>query len=110
MATFKAFFEMMKQDKQLYDSQNLLPDSQILVPMIAIEEPINESISNILDIGVDTRNKFSEQLEKHINSEEFIEKLSAAMQEPLENETEEEFVARASDTLRKLLYKKFKIK
>lgn len=53
--------------------------------------------------------EFSKQVSDYVNSDEVIRNLSAEIAEPLPDETEEEFIERASQILRNILSEKFRL-
>lgn len=88
-----------------------LPTSN--VSLSAIQLSLATSVSGLLTsfLGFsDKREKFSEEVSNLVHDKTFVAELSSKINEPLEHESEDEFVNRASDTLRKMLYEKFGIK
>lgn len=55
------------------------------------------------------KEKFSEEVANYVTGDEFISSLSQDLGEPKTNETEEDFVERASSILRASLKKKFNV-
>ncbi|MBL1197636.1 MAG: hypothetical protein FWK04_00780 [Nostoc sp. GBBB01] len=53
--------------------------------------------------------KFSKEVSEYATSKEVISSLSKEIGEPNETETEEDFIERASNVLRKILKEKFKV-
>jgi len=58
----------------------------------------------------DEKQKFSEEVSNLIQDEPFLNDFSNQIGEPLEDESEDTFVDRASNALRQMLYDKFGLK
>lgn len=90
---------------------NSLPESTTLP---ALQTQLTAGITQIT-IGVvfgfeDTQaEKFSKEVANYATSDEVISSLSKDIGEPKTNETEEEFVERASRALREIFKKKFNV-
>ncbi|MEG5048631.1 hypothetical protein QUB26_29650, partial [Microcoleus sp. B4-C1] len=56
------------------------------------------------------KQKFSEEVSSLIQNESFLSDFSNQIGEPLEEESEDDFVKRGSNRLRKMLYDRFGIK
>jgi len=71
------------------------------------------ALSRVQIFGADDREvktkEFSNEVSSYATSDEVISELSNDISEPKKNETEEEFVARASLALREILSKKFNV-
>jgi tripartite-type tricarboxylate transporter receptor subunit TctC len=105
MSNFKEFMDEVKEspDKALPATNTTLPKIQL-----AITETINGLLSPS-KVPSDEQQKFSEEVASLVQDEAFLSEFSDQIGEPSEDETEDEFVKRGSDTLRQILYKKFGI-
>lgn len=106
MSSFKEFMNEVKEspDKALPAANTTLP---------AIQIALAGAIGGILtpfSTPNDEQHKFSEEVSSLVQNEAFIAEFSDKIGEPLEHESEDEFVKRGSDALRQLLYEKFGIK
>ncbi|MBD2076965.1 hypothetical protein H6F86_24380 [Phormidium sp. FACHB-592] len=63
-----------------------------------------------LSISSSEQQKFSEKVSSLVQDKTFLSEFSDQIGEPLEDESEDEFVKRGSDKLRKMLYGKFNIR
>jgi len=70
--------------------------------------PIAATLFGIADTQTKV-DKFSKEVSKYATSKELISSVSKEIGEPQQTETEEEFIERASNTLRNFLKKKFKV-
>jgi hypothetical protein len=66
-------------------------------------------ILNGFNTSLEEAEKFSREVAQYATSEELISAVSNGVGEPQPNETEEEFVERASNVLRRILREKFKV-
>lgn len=106
MSSFKEFMDEAKES-----SNKALPSSNITLP--AIQSALTGAVSGILapfSVPSDEQQKFSEEVSSLVQNEAFISEFSDQIGEPLEHESEDEFVRRGSDALRRMLYEKFGIK
>lgn len=71
-----------------------------------VTENISRIGESVKQSQIDT---FSNEVAKYATSSEVISKLSHEVGQPKQDETEDEFVERASNVLREILQKKFKI-
>ena len=88
-----------------------LPSSDI--SLSAIQTSLTSAVSNLLTpfpVPSDKKQKFSEEVSNLVQDEAFISEFSDRIGLPAEIETEDEFVERGSDVLRKMLYDRFGIK
>jgi hypothetical protein len=60
--------------------------------------------------STDKKQEFAKEVSSLVRDKEFISEFSDRIGLPLETETEDEFVERGSDVLRKMLYDRFGIK
>ncbi|KKD39445.1 MAG: hypothetical protein WAN66_27205 [Limnoraphis robusta] len=106
MSSFKEF---MDEAKKL--PNKALPTSNLSISAIqgSLQSAVSVQLAPFL-FPQDKAEKFSEQVSNLVQDKAFISKFSDSIGEPLENETEDEFVERSSNILRKMLYKKFGIK
>ncbi len=105
MSSFKEF---MNKAQEL--SNQALPSSNI--SLASIQTSLATSINGISSLFLmpDEEQKFSEEVSRLVQNEAFLSEFSDQIGEPLQNESEDEFVGRGSDVLRKMLYKRFGIK
>ena len=61
-----------------------------------------------ISLSKNQQDEFSNKVSSLTHSEEFIGELSSTIGEPLSNESEDEFVNRAKDAMKKLLQQKLK--
>lgn len=88
----------------------LLPTSDITLS--EIRSALTTNIAGLLSpfpISSDERQKFSEEVSSLVQNKAFLSEFSTQIGEPLEHESEDEFVKRGSDKLRQMLYQKFNI-
>ncbi|MDM9382771.1 hypothetical protein QUB80_18930 [Chlorogloeopsis sp. ULAP01] len=107
--TFEDFY---KDSQNLYDSTSSTSSAAIQTCIAAGIQAITAPIAGIVFGFNNTQaneEKFSNEVANYVTSDECISSLSKEIGEPKENETEEEFVERASCLLRNILKKKFKI-
>jgi len=82
-------------------SNNIMASvAQILSPTIGILSVFSNSVKV---------EEFSKEVANYATSDEVISSLSEQISTPRKNETEQEFVERASNVLREILKKKFKV-
>jgi hypothetical protein len=82
------------------------------LPIAALHSNLGQK-STTCDISLnsnDEKQKFSEKVANLVQDEVFLSEFSDRIGEPLEHESEDEFVKRGSETLRQMLYDKFGIK
>jgi hypothetical protein len=106
MTSFKDFISKAENSPH-----KVLPSSN--TSFSAIETALTSAVSNLLTpvpISVDKKQEFSEKVSNLVRDEEFISEFSDRIGLPSEMETEDEFVERGSDILRKMLYDQFGIK
>lgn len=106
----------MSSFKEFMDETKKLPNNALTTSNLSLSA-IQGSLK--LAVGVhltpflfsqDKAQKFSEDVSNLVQDKAFLSEFSDSIGEPLENETEDEFVERSSNILRKILYKKFGIK
>lgn len=90
---------------------NSLPESTTLQALqTQLSAGITEITTGVVSGFEDTKaDKFSNEVTNCATSDEVISSLSKDIGKPKTNETEEEFVERASRTLREILKKKFNV-
>jgi hypothetical protein len=106
MTSFKEFMSKAENSPN-----KVLPSSN--TSLSAIETALTSAISNLLisePVLIDKKQEFLEKVSNQIRDEEFISEFSDCIGLPSEMETEDEFVERSSDVLRKMLYDQFGIK
>jgi hypothetical protein len=106
MSNFKQFMDEIEQSptQSLPEFDLTLPSLQMALTAGTFLMLTPFSFSN------NEKQKFSEEVSSLIQNEFFLSDLSNQIGEPLEQESEDDFVKRASDRLRKMLYDRFGIK
>jgi hypothetical protein len=106
MSNFKQFMDEIEQSptQSLPESDLTLPSLQMALTAGTFLMLTPFSFSN------NEKQKFSEEVSSLIQNEFFLSDLSNQIGEPLEQESEDDFVKRASNRLRKMLYDRFGIK
>ncbi|WP_413161907.1 hypothetical protein ACL6C3_24345 [Capilliphycus salinus ALCB114379] len=111
----------MSSFKEFMDEAKKLPDQALAnsnISLSAIQSSLQSAVRVQLapffltpfSCSQDKAEKFSEDVSNLVSDKAFISKFSDSIGEPLEDETEDEFVERSSKILRKMLYEKFGIK
>lgn len=106
----------MSSFKEFMDEAKKLPNNTLAISnmsLSAIQLSLKSAVAVHLtpfSFSQDKAEKFSEDVSNLVGDKAFISKFSDSIGEPLENETEDEFVERSSNILRKMLYEKFGIK
>lgn len=105
----------MSSFKEFIDKAQELPDQALPMTNItfaSIQSSLAMSINGISApfLMPDEEQKFSEQVSSLVQNEVFISEFSNQISEPLESESEDDFIKRSSDVLRKMLYERFGIK
>jgi hypothetical protein len=105
MSTFKDFFFSKKTKESMLPSpqQSIDTTSIKLVNILTTSHKVGDII-----LTNDKKQKFAEQVSQLAHSEDFIQTLSDTIGTPKSNESEDEFVERAKDTMRVILRKKLK--
>lgn len=106
MTSFKEFMDEVKESPTA-----ALAGSNIT--LAGIQSALTGKVGEILtpfSFSHDEKQKFSEEVSSLVENEAFLAEFSNQIGEPLENESEDEFVKRGSDTLKRMLYDKFGIK
>jgi len=106
MGSFKEFMNKAEESPD-----NVLPTSNM--SLLAIQTSLTAATVTLTSAfipKIDKKQEFSEKVSNLVRDEEFISKFSDRIGEPLELETEDEFVKRSSIVLRKMLHSKFGIK
>jgi Asp-tRNA(Asn)/Glu-tRNA(Gln) amidotransferase C subunit len=104
-----SFTEFMNKAKE-FPTQPM-PGS--ITTLSAIQSSLTVSVIGVLtpfSFSNDEREKFSKEVSSLVQNEAFLSELGTQVQEPLEHESEDEFVKRASGTLRQILRDKFGLK
>ena len=105
MSKFKEFMDEAEESptKALWSSDSIL----------AIQASVTSAVSSLLTpfaVSNDIKQKFAEEAANLVRDEAFISEFSDCIGEPSELETEDKFVERSSDVLRRMLYNRFGIK
>ncbi|ACK67270.1 hypothetical protein PCC8801_3299 [Rippkaea orientalis PCC 8801] len=106
MSSFKEFMDEAEESPT-----KALPSSNM--SLSAIQTSLTSAVSNLLtpfSVPSDKKQEFSEEVSSLVQDEAFISEFSDRIGLPSEIETEDEFVERGSDVLRKMLYDRFGIK
>ena len=99
--------------KEFMDEVEKSPATDSNMALSAIQDSLTLAVSSILTpfaIPNDKKQRFSEQASNLVRDQAFISEFSDCIGEPTDLETEDDFVERGSDILRKMLYEKFGIK
>jgi len=106
MGSFREFMDEIEESPT-----RSLPDSELTIS--AIQMSLASATSGLLapfSLPDDEKQKFSEEVSNLIQDKSFLSELSEQIDEPFENESEDEFIKRSSNSLRRMLYNKFNIK
>lgn len=106
MSSFKEFMDEAEESPT-----EALPSSN--TSLSAIQASLTSALGSILTpfaVPNDKKQKFSEEASNLVRDEAFISAFSDRIGEPAELETEDEFVERGSNVLRRMLYDRFGIK
>lgn len=105
MINFKDFYKKTEQVSEDTSTEPGLATNVALgVNLLVSSLGISSLFSNSQQIE-----KFSQEVASYATGDDVISSVSEQIGQPRENETEEEFVERASQVLREILKKKFKI-
>ncbi|MEG4506027.1 hypothetical protein QUA81_14675 [Microcoleus sp. F6_B4] len=106
MSNFKQFMDEIEQSptQSLPESDLTLPSLQMALTAGTFLMLTPFSFSN------NEKQKFSEEVSSLIHNQSFLSDFSNQIGKPLEQESEDDFVKRASDRLREMLYERFGIK
>jgi hypothetical protein len=105
----------MSSFKEFMDDTKELPNLDITssnASLSAIQDSLKSTVLGILaplSLSNDQKQEFSEKTSNLLQDEAFISEFSNRLGQPLELETEDEFVERGSGLLRSILYDKFEI-
>lgn len=105
MSSFEEFMNEVKESPT-----KALPASNTTLP--AIQLALTTAVDGLLapfSISNSEQQKFSEEVSSLVQDKAFLSEFSDQIGEPLEDESEDEFVERGSDKLRQMLYSKFNI-
>ena len=108
-STMSSFEEFMRVAQQ--SPGQFLPASNVTIP--GIQLALTASIRGILSpfsAPSDEQEQFSKEVSNLVQDQAFLSEFSDQIGEPLEDESEDDFVERASDKLRQMLYSKFNIR
>jgi hypothetical protein len=103
MSNFKEFIDELKSSPITSQSYSL-----------KISE-IQQNITAVIGLatssfwGEDKAEKFSKEVSKVVQNELFLAELSNKIGEPLDEESEDDFVLRSTDILKQMLHKKFRL-
>ncbi len=106
----------MNNFKDFMDEAQKSPDQALVASSVTLANIQNSLMSTIGGIlspiaaADDDKQKFSQEVSNLVKDGTFLSEFSEKIGVPIETESEEEFVNRGSDVLRKMLYKKFGIK
>ena len=103
MSSFKDFCNAKEDSNQRVQSSLTVFSAQL---SLRINSIATIGLFNTKQQKID---KFSEDVSSYVTSDEVISTVSEKVGEPRPEETEENFVKRASDRLREILYEKFKV-
>jgi hypothetical protein len=105
MSSFEEFMDEVKKSPI-----KALPASN--TTLSAIQLALKTTIDGLLApfFIPSSEQKFSEEVSSLVQDEAFLSEFSDQIGEPLEYESEDEFVERSSDKLRQILYSKFNIR
>jgi hypothetical protein len=106
VSNFKQFMDKIKQSPT-----QSLPESYLTLP--SLQRALTAGTFLILtpfSFSNNEKQKFSEEVSSLIHNESFLSDFSNQIGEPLEQESEDDFVKRGSNMLRKMLYDRFGIK
>lgn len=98
----------MTSFKNFWNNSNVSNDSYKLCTCLSTGIQKLTLTSNVLFSNSQTE-KFSHEVTQFITSDEVITSLSREIGNPKQNETEDEFVTRASNILKKILEEKFNL-
>jgi hypothetical protein len=109
MSSFKDFFLSNKNPNNILskDSSNL----PVLVKKVydgVVDRLSEKNLVDNISLSNSEKTKFQQEVGNHVISEDFITELSARINLPKAHESEDEFVARAKQSMRYLLKEKFK--
>jgi hypothetical protein len=106
MSSFEEFMNEVKESptKALLASNTTLPATQLALTTAV------DGLLAPFSIPGSERQKFSEEVSSLVQDKAFLSEFSDQVGEPLEDESEDEFVERGSDKLRQMLYSKFNIR
>lgn len=110
MTSFKNFFFAKPEAKQ---SPSAIGSSNLAVSVAAVSVGVVAGLSSThnmkgLVISNSERETFGNQIGEMVGSEDFISELSIRLGSPKANESEDDFVARAKQSMRNLLKDKLK--
>jgi len=106
MSTFKEFMNEIKESPNKAFSD---PNTTLSTIQSPLELAVIDKLPTWLSISRDEKEKFSKEASNLVQDQAFLSKFSEKIGRPLENESEENFVKRSSDALRRMLYSKFGI-
>ncbi|OWY68290.1 hypothetical protein B7486_26880 [cyanobacterium TDX16] len=105
MSSFKDFMDKAQESP----NQNL-PASTTTLASLQYSLAAASCIISSPFLSVNEEQKFSEKVSSLVHDKAFISEFSDRISEPSEQESEDDFIERSSDVLRKMLYKHFGIK
>lgn len=106
MSNFNQFMDEIKQSPT-----QSLPESYLTLPSLQMALTAGTFlILTPFSFSNNEKQKFSEEVSSLIHNESFLSDFSNQIGKPLEQESEDDFVKRASNRLRKMLYDRFGIK
>jgi hypothetical protein len=103
MSNFKEFVE--EPNSSFITSQ----DFGLTIAEIQQNLPKKVELAASSFLGEDKAQRFSREVSSVIKDESFLTELSDKIGEPLDEESEDEFVLRSTDALKQMLHKKFRL-
>ena len=106
MSNFNQFMDEIKQSPT-----QSLPESYLTLPSLQMALTAGTFlILTPFSFSNNEKQKFSEEVSSLIHNQSFLSDFSNQIGKPLEQESEDDFVERGSNMLRKMLYDRFGIK
>ena len=106
VSNFKQFMDKIKQSPT-----QSLPESYLTLPSLHMALTAGTFLMlTPFSFSNNEKQKFSEEVSSLIHNESFLSDFSNQIGKPLEQESEDDFVKRGSNMLRKMLYDRFGIK
>ncbi|MBG6077978.1 hypothetical protein [Polaromonas sp. CG_9.11] len=110
MSNFKDFFfskDSSNQTTLSKDSSGLSVSVNKVYKDVVVRLS-EKNLINTISLSNSEKTKFEQEIGNHVISEDFISELSSRINLPKAHESEDEFVARAKQSMRYLLKEKFK--
>lgn len=106
MSSFKEFMDVVKRSPA-----KALPAPGI--SLATIQASLLAAVAMLVtpsSVPNDEKRRFAEDVSTFVRDETFLSNVSDRIGEPLDHESEDEFVRRGKNTLRKMLYDRFGVK